>query len=78
MKGFALLLAIGLTMLYGFVVHAAMTGPTHVSNELKKPVDSVDVVWHGGIMDPVTVIGRRSERTVVTEASDCPPGRVRS
>jgi len=79
MKGYALILAIGLTVLYGFVAHAAMTAvPARAPDVVTKAVDSAEMVWYGGTLDPVTVTGQRSERVVVTEANACPPGRVRS
>ena len=79
MKGYAFMLAMCLTVLYGFVAHAAITSvPVWAPDVVKKPVDSAAMVWYGGTLDPVTVIGRRSEQKVVSEASACPPGRVRS
>jgi len=79
MKGYAVGLAICVTVLYGFVAHAAMTAaPAGAPDVVKKAVDSAEMIWYGGILDPVTVVGRRGEREVVTEASACPPGRVRS
>ena len=79
MKGYALMLAVCLTVLYGFVAHAAITSvPAWAPDVVKKPVDSAEMVWYGGTLDPVTVTGRRSEQKVVSEASACPPGRARS
>jgi hypothetical protein len=88
MRAYALVLATCLTVLYGYIAHAAMTAarPATVAGA-SGHAGEAEPVWNGGTLAPVTVSGRAggtggaeavAGAKLVAKEKACVPERARS